>query len=45
MRYGRVADWLLTMTALTVSQVSAEEATEKPVSAVLDSPRRMCFAP
>jgi len=36
MRYGSVVGWLLTLTALTVSQVSAEEATEKPVSAVLD---------
>ncbi len=36
MRYGSVVGWLLTLTALTVSQVSAEEAIEKPVSAVLD---------
>ena len=36
MRYGSIVGWLLTMAALTVSQVSAEEATEKPISAVLD---------
>ena len=35
-RYGGVVGWLLTLTALTVSQVSAEEATEKTVSAVID---------
>ena len=36
MRYGNVVGWLLTLTALAVSQVSAEEATEKPVSTVID---------
>ncbi len=36
MRYGGVVGWLLTLTALTVSQVSAEEASEKTVSAVID---------
>lgn len=36
MRYGSIVGWLLTLAALTVSQVGAEDATEKPVSAVLD---------
>lgn len=35
-RYGGVVGWLLTLTILTVGQVSAEEATEKTVSAVID---------
>lgn len=36
MRYGGVVVGLLTLTILTVGQVSAEEATEKTVSAVID---------